>query len=61
MWIPASAGMTNRSHQIQANLNLVASLAITATIQEFSDSLRDTGLGIGDTSLLPEERVRENY
>jgi hypothetical protein len=39
MWVPASAGMTNRNHQIQVSLNLVASLAITATIQGFSDSL----------------------
>jgi len=39
MWIPASAGMTNRSYQIQVRLNLVAFFALTMKIPEISDSL----------------------
>jgi len=39
MWIPASAGMTNRGYQIQVNLNLVAFLALITKIQEIPDNL----------------------
>ena len=34
IWIPAFAGMTNRSYQIQVNLNLVANFVITAAIEK---------------------------
>ena len=39
MWIPAFAGMTNRSYRIQVNSNPIAFLQFTTKIPEISDSL----------------------